>query len=63
MSSTDTIFALASGPGRGAIAVLRLSGPASGDVLARIAGGLPAPRMASLRRLRDLAPATKSSLP
>jgi tRNA modification GTPase len=53
MSSTDTIFALASGPGRGAIAVLRLSGPASGDVLARIAGGLPAPRMASLRRLRD----------
>ena len=50
MSQTDTIFALASG--RGAIAVLRLSGPSSGAILARLAGGLPRPRQASLRRLR-----------
>ncbi len=50
--STDTIFALASGPGRGAIAVLRLSGVGCAEVVRRIAGGLPKPRQASLRRLR-----------
>jgi tRNA modification GTPase len=49
---TDTIFALASGAGRAAIAVLRLSGTGCGGVLQRLAGRLPAPRMASLRRLR-----------
>ena len=49
----DTIFALASGAGRAAIAVLRLSGPDSARMLAALGGGLPAPRMASLRRLRD----------
>jgi len=53
VSSAETIFALASGAGRAAIAVLRVSGPATGPILARIAGGLPAPRRASLRRLRD----------
>ncbi|MEO3471097.1 tRNA uridine-5-carboxymethylaminomethyl(34) synthesis GTPase MnmE [Roseomonas sp. CAU 1739] len=53
MTTTDTIFALASGAGRGAIAVLRVSGPASGTILADVAGGLPRPRTASLRRLRD----------
>jgi tRNA modification GTPase len=47
----DTIFALASGPGRGAIAVVRLSGAGCGRVVGGIAGGLPAPRRASLRRL------------
>lgn len=52
MTATDTIFALASGAGRGAIAVLRMSGPASGPILARLAGGLPKPRVASLRKLR-----------
>jgi tRNA modification GTPase len=57
---SDTIFALASGPGRGAIAVLRLSGPDCGEVLRRIAGGLPRPRQASLRRLR--APGTAEAL-
>jgi len=50
---TDTIFALASGSGRAAIAVLRLSGGPCGDVVRRLAGDLPQPRMASLRRLRD----------
>lgn len=49
----DTIFALASGAGRAAVAVLRVSGPASARVVAALAGGLPTPRMASLRRLRD----------
>ncbi|MBR0672628.1 tRNA uridine-5-carboxymethylaminomethyl(34) synthesis GTPase MnmE [Neoroseomonas soli] len=53
MTATDTIFALASGAGRGAIAILRMSGRDSGSILTRIAGRLPAPRVASLRRLRD----------
>ena len=48
----DTIFALASGGARAAVSLLRLSGPESGTILRRMAGGLPHPRMASLRRLR-----------
>ena len=53
-SLQDTIFARASGTVQGAITVVRLSGPRSGEMLERLAGGLPAPRMASLRRLRSL---------
>jgi tRNA modification GTPase len=45
----DTIFALASG--LGAVAVMRLSGPATARVLEALAGPLPPPRHASLRRL------------
>jgi len=52
MTATDTIFALASGAGRAAVAVLRVSGPRSGEILAALGGHLPPPRMASLRRLR-----------
>ncbi|WP_431266771.1 tRNA uridine-5-carboxymethylaminomethyl(34) synthesis GTPase MnmE [Dankookia sp. P2] len=48
-----TIFALASGAGRAAVALLRLSGPGSGGVVAALTGSLPAPRHASLRRLHD----------
>jgi len=48
----DTIFALATPPGRGAIAILRLSGPGTDAALAALgAGNLPA-RVASLRTLR-----------
>ena len=48
----DTIFAPATAAGRGAIAVLRVSGPQAGDALAKmIAGSLPAPRVAGLRRI------------
>jgi tRNA modification GTPase len=50
---TDTIFALASGTGRAAIAVLRLTGASTGAVVQALAGRLPPPRHASLRRLRD----------
>ncbi|MBR0681778.1 tRNA uridine-5-carboxymethylaminomethyl(34) synthesis GTPase MnmE [Roseomonas eburnea] len=53
MTAADTIFALASGGGRGAIAVLRVSGAESRGIIARLAGGLPTARMASLRWLRD----------
>lgn len=50
----DTIFALASGSARAAIAVMRLSGDGSGPAVAALCGGtLPTPRHASLRRLRD----------
>jgi tRNA modification GTPase len=52
--SGDTIFALASGSARAAIAVLRISGPATSVTVAALCGGaLPPPRRASLRRLRD----------
>lgn len=47
----STIFALSSAPGRAGIAVFRLSGPAAAPALAALAGGLPVPRRASLRRL------------
>lgn len=48
-----TIFALASGAGRAAIAVLRLSGPACGPILDALCGRRPAPRHAALRTLRN----------
>jgi tRNA modification GTPase len=48
-----TIFAKASGAGQAAIAVIRICGPATGTVVGRIAGALPGPRVASVRRLRD----------
>lgn len=49
----DTIFALASGTGRTAVAVVRISGASVRSVLTAVAGGLPPPRQAALRRLRD----------
>ena len=48
---TDTIFALATPPGRGAIAILRLSGPGTDDALAALGAGGLKPRYASLRDL------------
>ncbi len=52
MRHADTIFALASGVGRAAVAVLRISGPGSLGLLTALCGTLPPPRRASLRRLR-----------
>ena len=46
------IFALATGAGRSAVAVMRLSGRGCSEVIAALAGQLPAPRRASLRVLR-----------
>jgi tRNA modification GTPase len=51
--NADTIFAAASGAGHAAIAVLRISGPASHTVLAALCGRVPPPRRASFRRLRS----------
>ncbi|WP_298215241.1 tRNA uridine-5-carboxymethylaminomethyl(34) synthesis GTPase MnmE [Acidocella sp.] len=47
----STIFAPITGRG-GAVVTLRLSGPQAFSITASLAGGLPAPRRASLRRLR-----------
>lgn len=52
----DTIFALSSAPGKAAVAVVRISGPAAAEIGRRVAAPLPAPRKASLRALRH--PAT-----
>lgn len=60
MTATDTIFALSSGMGRAALAVIRMSGEASGSLLSAIAGALPAPRELALRSIRD--PATQEVL-
>lgn len=49
--SPDTIFALATPPGRGAIAILRLSGPATDVALTALGAGDLKPRLASLRNL------------
>ena len=49
----DTIFALSSGSPPAAIAVVRLSGPATRQTLETLGGALPEPRNAVLRTLRD----------
>lgn len=48
----DTIFALATPPGRGAIAILRLSGPGVDAALTALGAGGLTPRLAALRTLR-----------
>ena len=47
-----TIHALSSAPGRSGVAVIRVSGSAAAEVLRAVSGGVPAPRMATLRELR-----------
>ncbi len=49
----DTIFAVASGAGRAAITVMRISGPGSRALVAGLCRSVPAARRVSLRRLRD----------
>ncbi|ADK99682.1 tRNA uridine-5-carboxymethylaminomethyl(34) synthesis GTPase MnmE [Brevundimonas subvibrioides] len=50
---TDTIFALATPAGRGAIAILRLSGPDTDAALTALGAGTVRARVASLRTLRQ----------
>ncbi len=52
---SDTIYAPATAAGRAAVAVVRISGPATREAVAQLAGSVPEPRRASLRRLRDRA--------
>ncbi len=47
-----TIFAIATGASRAAVAIVRISGPETRTILGRVVGRLPAPRRASLRTLR-----------
>jgi len=49
----DTVFALATAPGRAAVAVIRVSGPRARAALAALTGGATKARRASLRTLRD----------
>src|SRR5664279_4750426 len=48
-----TIFALSSGRGPSAIAVVRIAGPRAGAALKTLSGKIPAPRQAALGRVRD----------
>jgi tRNA modification GTPase len=48
---TDTVFALATPPGRGAVAILRLSGPGTVSALSALGAGGSQPRLATLRTL------------
>ncbi|MGZ8401320.1 MAG: tRNA uridine-5-carboxymethylaminomethyl(34) synthesis GTPase MnmE, partial [Methyloceanibacter sp.] len=51
MSAPATIVAPASGSGKAAIAVIRISGPKTHKVLAAFCGGAPEPRRATLRAI------------
>ncbi len=53
MADPQTIFALSSGQGRAGVAVIRVSGPAVGVVLERMAPPQPKPRAAALRLIRN----------
>ena len=50
--AADTIFALSSGHGRAGVAVIRISGPAAGTVLDRMASPRARPRFAAFRRVK-----------
>src|SRR4051794_969206 len=50
--ATDTIFALSSGHGRAGVAVVRISGPAAGAVIDKMAAPRPRPRFAAFRRVK-----------
>lgn len=58
MAIVSTIYALSSGLGPAGVAVIRVSGPEAPKALERLAGSLPKPRTAALRRLRRPADGT-----
>ncbi len=53
MSTPDTIVAVATAAGRGAVGVVRVSGPRVPQIAADILGGLPAPRRARFSSFLD----------
>jgi tRNA modification GTPase len=53
MAHEDTIFAVATGTGRTALAVIRISGRGAGESLRKIAGQIPAPRRVALAYFRN----------
>src|SRR5690349_21006792 len=52
-SPRDTIFALSSGRGVAAVAVIRISGPRAGEALQILIGRVPTPRKAALVTIRN----------
>ena len=50
---TDTIYALATAPGRAGVAVVRLSGPQAAAALRDLSGVVPPPRQAHYAHFRD----------
>jgi tRNA modification GTPase len=52
--NADTVFALASGAGRAAIAIFRITGPDSAGAITALCGTLALPRHAVVRALRDV---------
>ena len=53
MAAPDTIAAIASAPGRGAVGVIRISGPDAARIAAEILGVTPKPRHAVLANFRS----------
>lgn len=51
--TTETIVAQATAPGRGGVGIVRVSGPAAGDIATAIIGQLPAPRQAHYTPFKD----------
>ena len=50
-----TIYALSSGPGTSGIAVIRVSGPQTKNVIKKLtSGGLPKPRLATLKKINKI---------
>ena len=56
----DTIYSLSSGQARAGVALIRVSGPHAGMAIKALAGRVPAPRRASLCRLKR--PATETTI-
>ena len=52
MSHGDTIAAIATAPGRGGVAVIRVSGPEAFQVAERLTGRIPTPRRVGLESIR-----------
>ena len=52
MSLGDTIAAVATAPGRGGVAIVRVSGPEAFQVVERLTGHIPKPRRVSLESIR-----------
>jgi len=50
---TDTIVAIASPPGRGAVGIVRISGPRTAAIAQAMLGALPPSRLATLTKIRD----------
>jgi tRNA modification GTPase len=53
MTASDTIYALSSGIGRSAVAIMRISGSQTSALLESISGNLPPARRLTLRTIRD----------